>query len=148
MKIERINPSDVEKFKELRQIFIEVFENPAPDLDDRQYEILRDNRHFIALGAVVGFQLVGGLTAHIVPNYYRGGHDLYINDLAVLKDHQGKRIGQSLLEAAQDFCSKHGIGEMYVSADAKDKKANSFYEKNRGKKKGTNFYTFSIRPEA
>ncbi|MBD3637056.1 MAG: GNAT family N-acetyltransferase [Crocinitomicaceae bacterium] len=142
MVIERIKPDEIEKFIELREIFIDVFMQDAPALTEQQYAQLRDNRNFVAVGATVGFELVGGLTAHIIPNYYKGGLDFFIYDIAIKREHQRKGVGLELLKFAQQFCKDHGIKEMYVAAEDTDEQALSYYRKTNAEEIGTRFFIY------
>ena len=144
MVIERLNPKELDKFQELRQIFIEVFDEPAPTLDDAQLAVIRDNRNLVVFGATVGFELVGGLTAHIIPNYYRGGLDLFIQDLAIKKEHRRKGIAGALMKKTKEYCANHNIKEMYLAAEADDKQANDFYKSTEAEELPAIFYNYKI----
>ncbi|MEO9532293.1 MAG: GNAT family N-acetyltransferase [Crocinitomicaceae bacterium] len=144
MVIELIKPEEVDKFIELRRIFAEVFEQDAPILDEDQIKRIRDNRSFIAIGATVGFELVGGLTAHLVTNYYQGGLDLFIYDIAIKTEHQRKGVGIELLNFTKKFCKEHHVNEMYVAAEADDENALSYYRKTDGKEIAARFFVYEI----
>lgn len=144
MIIELIKPDEIDKFIELREIFITVFEEDAPALDEEQYARLRDNRNFVAIGATVGFELVGGLTAHLVPNYYKGGLDLFIYDIAIKTAHQRKGVGIELMKFAKKFCVEHGIKEMYVAAEDDDDNALSYYRKTDAEEQGARFFIYKF----
>ncbi|MFT4600415.1 MAG: aminoglycoside 3-N-acetyltransferase I [Arenicella sp.] len=144
MVVELIKPDELEKFVQLRQIFIEVFKEDAPALNEEQFKQLRDNRSFIAIGATVGFELVGGLAAHIVTNYYKGGLDLFIYDIAIKPDHQKKGIGNELIKFAKQFCIDHKIKEMYVSAESVDEKALSYYRNSEGKEVESRYFVYKF----
>ncbi|UKN02955.1 GNAT family N-acetyltransferase [Paracrocinitomix mangrovi] len=144
MIVERIKPDEIEKFIELREIFIEVFKSDAPALNEQQYAQLRDNRNFVVVGATVGFELVGGLTAYLVPNYYKGGLDLFIYDIAVKTEHQRKGVGIELLKFTKNFCLEHGIKEMYVAAEDNDEQALSYYRKTDAEEIGARFFIYKF----
>lgn len=144
MVIELIKPDEIEKFIELRNIFIDVFNQSAPALDEEQLRQVRDNRNFVAIGATVGFELAGGLTAHIVPNYYKGGLDLFVYDVAIKSSHQGKGVGVELLNFAKSFCVDHKIKEMHVSVREDDKNAMSYYSKTGATEMPGRFFTYQF----
>lgn len=145
MVIERLGPNDLDKFKELRNLFIEVFQEPAPELTDEQLVAIRDNRNFVVFAATVGFELVGGMTAHIVPNYYRGGIDLFIQDLAIRSTHRRMGVASELLGKAKKFCEDHRIREMYLAAEWDDDQANAFYKSTEAEELRAIFYTYKIK---
>jgi len=63
--------------------------------------------------------------------------ELYINEMAVLPEHQGTGIGKQLLSAVKDYCKNRGLAGivLYTSEYAP---AATFYEKNGFKlSKGT-----------
>lgn len=142
MVIELIKPDEIEKFVELRNIFIDVFDLTVPALDEEQLKLVRDNRNFVAIGATVGFELAGGLTAHIVPNYYRGGLDLFVYDVAIKPSHQGKGVGVELLNFAKKFCTDHKIKEMHVAVKEDDQNAMTYYSKTGAKEMEGRFFTY------
>lgn len=146
MVIELIKPEEIEKFVKLRDLFIHVFDEQAPALNETQYAQIRDNRNFVAIGATVGFDLVGGIAGHLVPNYYKGGLDLFIYDVAVKHGHRRKGIGSELMKFAIQFCKEHGIKEMYVSADQEDDHALAFYRKTNPSETSARFFNYSIQP--
>ena len=144
MVIELIKPDEIEKFIELRNIFIDIFKEDAPALDEVQMKQVRDNRNFVAIGATVGFELAGGMTAHIVPNYYKGGLDLFIYDVAIKVEHQGKGVGIELLNFAKNFCVDHKIKEMHVAVKEGDQNALSYYGKTGAQEMGARFFTYKF----
>lgn len=144
MIIELIKPEEIDKFMALRQIFIEVFEEDASELDEEQSKRLSDNRNFIAIGATVGFELAGGLTGHLVTNYYKGGLDLFIYDIAIKPEHQRKGIGVELLNYTKQFCKNHGVKEMYVAAESADENALAYYRKTDAEEISTKFFNYKF----
>ena len=72
---------------------------------------------------------MGGLTVHLLPNYYEGGLMAYIYDVGVLPDFQGKGIGKQLITHLCEYCQAQGIQEAYVEAEAADIDALQFYRK-------------------
>jgi aminoglycoside 3-N-acetyltransferase I len=144
MIIELIKPEEIDKFIELRQIFIDVLEKDAAILDEAQSKQLRDNRNFIAIGATVGFELAGGLTAHLVTNYYKGGLDLFIYDIAIKPDYQRKGVGIELLNFTKNFCQEHAIKEMYVAAESADENALTYYRKTDAEEIASRFFVYKF----
>ncbi|MEX1002140.1 MAG: GNAT family N-acetyltransferase [Crocinitomicaceae bacterium] len=142
--IKRIGPEEIEEFKALREIFIEVFERPFAELDDQQYANLRDNRNFVAISATVGFELVGGLTAHIISNYYQGGVNLFIYDIAIKKEHQQKGVGKALIQFTRKFCSDHNIKKMFVLVNEDNERALSMYRNAEVQEIGMRLFSIQV----
>ena len=144
MIIELIKPEEIDKFIELRQIFVREYDANAAVLDEQQSKQLSDNRNFIAVGATVGFELVGGLAAHIVTNYYKGGNDLFIYDIAIKPEHQKKGIGNELIKFTKQFCIDHNIKEMYVAVDENDENGLAYYRKTEGQERASRFFVYNF----
>jgi GNAT superfamily N-acetyltransferase len=144
MVIELIKPEEIEKFIELRQIFAQEYGAKAKVLDEQESKQLRDNRSFIAIGATVGFELIGGLAAHIVTNYYKGGNDLFIYDIVIKPSHQKMGIGRELIKFTKQFCIDHHIKEMYVAVDEKDENGLNYHRKSEGTERASSFFVYNF----
>jgi aminoglycoside 3-N-acetyltransferase I len=72
-------------------------------------------------------QVIGGLTAYIIDQYYSEKPLVYIYDLAVLEEYRRRGIAKSLIKYFTDFCKEKGFEEVFVQADRVDEEALSFY---------------------
>lgn len=104
-KIKQLHSPDIEQFKELVEIFVDVFEMDNFILPDTNYlqEIL-NRQNFISLVAIFDNKIIGGLTSYVLPSYYCESSQVYIYDLAVNKIFQRKGIGRKLLEGLAECC--------------------------------------------
>ena len=127
-QIKRLEKHDVPLLKKLIDIFDDVFENAVHSVASETYlQMLLEKSEFIALAAVPGEEVLGGLTAYELPMYYTEESELYLYDIAVKTDSQRKGIGKKLLSALSDYCRQHEIREMFVEAHEEDQHAVDFY---------------------
>ncbi len=120
--------TNLDDFKQLLGIFYEVFEmedviNPP---DEHLQNILQAPTFKVIL-AKTGNRVIGGLTFHILPQYYTPIPQVYLYDLGVTLSKQRQGIGKLLIEAVLDYCRIHGVEECYVQADHDDHHAVNFY---------------------
>lgn len=102
----------------------------------------KDNTVFVA--AYLNHELVGGLTAHVLPSIYGKFSELYIYDMAVSRAHQRHGIGSQMLEFVKSYCRENGIIDLFVQADTVDTGARNFYKKNGGVEEDVRHYDFKI----
>jgi aminoglycoside 3-N-acetyltransferase I len=120
--------TDLDDFKQLLHIFHEVFEmEDAVIPSDEHLRGILHTPTFNVLLAKIGDRIVGGLTFHILPQYYTPIPQVYLYDLGVTSSFQRRGIGSMLIAALKDYCKKHGIEEFYVQADQDDTQAVNFY---------------------
>jgi aminoglycoside 3-N-acetyltransferase I len=100
-----LTSTDASLFKTLLRVFGEAFE----ELDTYQSAVpgeayLRDllgQQHFIALVALDGDTVVGGLVAYELQKFEQARKELYIYDLAVSAEHRRKGIATNLIRELQ-----------------------------------------------
>ena len=123
--------NEVDQFKELLLIFNEVFENSGTLPSEAYLAALLDRVDFKVLVALVGEKVVGGLTVHVLPNYYEEKPMAYIYDVGIDPPFQRKGIGNSLISEVCRYCKENGFAEAYVEAEADDLEAIRFYRKTK-----------------
>lgn len=127
-----LTSTDVPLLKTLLRVFGEAFE----ELDTYQSAVpgeayLRDllgQPHFIALVALDGDMVVGGLAAYELQKFEQARKELYIYDLAVSAEHRRKRIATNLIRALQRVAKARGVYVIFVQADLGDTPAIRLYE--------------------
>lgn len=128
MKIDTLTTSDLSLFKELISVFKQVFEMPNTDLpNDHHLKRLLSDDGFLAVVALEGEKVVGGLTLYLLPQYYEEIPVGYIYDIGVLPEYQRKGVGRKLLEKALKYSREKGCREVFVQADKEDDHALEFY---------------------
>lgn len=129
MEIRKLKPSEVSHFKLLIGIFKEVFENTDTMPSDEHLSMLLRKSDFFVLVASVNFEIVGGLTVHILSSYYTEKPVAYIYDVGIHPRFQRQGIGKSLMEFLNQYCIENGFQEAYVEAETDDLDAVNFYRK-------------------
>jgi aminoglycoside 3-N-acetyltransferase I len=133
LKIKRLSLSDIDLFKELIRLFINVFEEEDASVPDDNYlERLLTKADFLVFVAMDNKQIVAGLTAFELSKYYSKSSELFIYDIAVKPEHQRKGLGKMLLEHTKKYCREKGINEIFVAANQEDQHALDFYHATGG----------------
>jgi aminoglycoside 3-N-acetyltransferase I len=124
--------TDMPLLKSLLRVFGEAFEEPDTYQNavpsDRYLQALLGKQHFIALVALDGDTVVGGLVAYELQKFEQERKELYIYDLAVLAEHRRKGIATNLIRELQRFAKERGVYVIFVQADPGDTPAIHLYE--------------------
>ena len=131
--IRRLVPGDVPLFRKLNVLFGEAFAEPdtytAAPPDDAYLQDLLGKEHVVALVALAGDEVVGGLVAYELDKFERARREVYIYDLAVAAPHRRHGIATSLIGHLRDIAARRGAWVIYVQADYGDDPAIALYEK-------------------
>ena len=84
---------------------------------------------FIALAALKGDDVVGGIAAYVLPKFEQERSEVYIYDLAVAEAHRRQRIATDLIEELQRIAASRGAYVIFVQADYGDDPAIALYTK-------------------
>ena len=129
---EQLTTSDINLLKDLLRVFGEAFE----DVETYQGAVPEDGylrsllamRHFIAVVARSGGEVVGGLAAYELQKFERDRREIYIYDLAVAKEHRRKGVATGLIAELKRVAAKRGAYVIYVQADKDDAAAIALYQ--------------------
>lgn len=128
VEINRLEPGDIDQFKELILLFENVFEMEGFNMPTQSYlQHLLGKDSFLVFVAILDGMVVGGLTSYTLPQYYSPLPQVYIYDLAVKTEFQRNGIGKKLISGITDYCKKIGIEEVFVQAHEEDGHAVRFY---------------------
>lgn len=131
----KLEPAELNQFIELLRVFEEVFETANFKMADQDYlKKLLDSDAFFVFVAIHEGQVIGGLTAYIMHQYYSPSTLVYIYDLAVKEVWQRKGVGRQLIQDTNQYCRKIGAEVVMVEAEESDDHAVKFYESTGGKK--------------
>ena len=134
LKIRRLGKSDVGIFKEMIQLFQEVFEEEKQTKIEELYlEKLLEKPGFMVYCAISNGEVVGGLTAYELPMYYSKHSEIFIYDIAIKAEFQRKGVGRKLLSSLQVYGKKNNIEVIFVAVNEEDKHALDFYHSTGGK---------------
>lgn len=87
--------------------------------------------YFIALVALNGKEVVGGIAAYELVKFERERSEIYIYDLAVAEDHRRKGVATALIRELKKIAAARGAYVIFVQADTdvEDKPAVALYTK-------------------
>ncbi len=127
-----LSVSDVSILKELLQVFGEAFGEPQTYQgavpSDAYLESLLAKSHFIALVALDGPRVIGGLAAYVLDKFEQERKEVYIYDLAVSSGYRRQGIATGLIDHLKGFARELGAYVIFVQADADDIPAIRLYE--------------------
>jgi aminoglycoside 3-N-acetyltransferase I len=128
LRVLRARVPDVKLAQRAFTTMAEVFEeDTSHELPLEHVERLLAREDFWALVALVGDEVVGGLTAHVLPMTRDASSELFVFDLAVRRDHHRRGIGRALMRHALDAAREAGLSAMFVPVDDEDIEAREFY---------------------
>ena len=107
-----LSGTDIARFKELLQVFAEAFADPQAYSSavprDAYLQALLDKDHFLALAALDGSKVVGGLTAYVLDKFEQERKEIYIYDLAVLEAYRRRGIATGMINKVRTIVSERG----------------------------------------
>ena len=128
-----LGPADVTQFRAMLAMFGEAFGDRAAYLesqpDDEYLRGLLSSGLFIAVAALDGSAVIGGLAAYLLPKFEQARSEIYIYDLAVREAHRRKGVATSLIGELKKLAVARGAYVIYVQADRGDDAAIALYTK-------------------
>lgn len=114
-------------------MFGEVFEDietyTGSQPDDRYLSQLLSRDDFIAIAAMSGGQVIGGLAAYVLHKFEQQRSEIYIYDLAVRLEHRRQGVATALISALRGLARERGAYVILVQADKGDAPAIALYNK-------------------
>jgi len=129
--IRMLGPDDVPLLEGMSAMFGEAFEDRETYAGARPSEgylrrvLGRDD--FIAVAALQGGEVVGGLAAYQLRKFEQERSEIYIYDLAVAAPHRRQGIATALIEQLKVISAARGAYVIYVQADLEDAPAIELY---------------------
>jgi aminoglycoside 3-N-acetyltransferase I len=131
--LRHLMPPDVGLLRKLNALFGDAFADPktygAEPPSDPYLEGLLAKEHVVALVALEGEEVLGGLVAYELDKFERARREMYIYDLAVSAEHRRQGIATALIEHLREMAAQRGVWVIYVQADYGDDPAIALYEK-------------------
>ncbi len=145
---QRLNADDLAPFAGLLHIYNEVFDTPELEVPPADYirQLLGKNDFIVFVAKDGCNQVIGGLTAHVLPSVYKNKNEVYVYDVAVLKALHRKGIGKRLWEAFISYCKDRGYHTLFVQADNTDAHAIAFYHATAGTPLMAVHFTYDLNP--
>jgi aminoglycoside 3-N-acetyltransferase I len=144
----QLTSTDVALLKDLLRVFAEAF----AEVDTYQRRVpsdeyltrLLNKEHFIAVVALQGKEVVGGLAAYELDKFEQERREIYIYDLAVLKGHRRKGIATGMIGALRKIAAERNVYVIFVQADLGDGPAIALYE-SLGTKETAHHFDIEVR---
>lgn len=135
LDIRHLTSNDISLMESLLKAFGKAFEDAEtyaanPPSQDYLRRLLEGDT-FIALAAVTGDEVVGGIAAYELKKFEQERSEIYIYDLAVLAAYRRQGIATALIEKLKAIAAKRGAYVIYVQADTgvEDEPAIALYSK-------------------
>lgn len=149
--IRRLGPADLSLLRKLNALFGEAFAEPetygAEPPDDAYLAALLAKPHVVALVALAGQEVLGGLVAYELDKFERARRELYIYDLAVGEAHRRQGIAIALIGRLREIAAERGAWVVYVQADYGDDPAIALYEK-LGTREAVLHFDIAVEPRS
>jgi ribosomal protein S18 acetylase RimI-like enzyme len=101
----------------------------ASQPDDAYLQQLLGSETFIAVAALDGTEVVGGLAGYVLPKFEEARSEFYIYDLAVAEAYRRRGVATAMIRELQALAAKRGIYVIFVQADHGDDPAIALYTK-------------------
>ncbi len=131
MEVKKLDKNETVAFKELIEIFNDVFENEREIPNYAHLHQLLSDPKFIVFVIKLQHKVIGGATVYILHQYYSVRPLAYIYDVGIAKHFQGQGFGKALMAEVCTFCKVNGCEAAYVEAENDDVDAVDFYRKTR-----------------
>jgi len=131
--IQQLGPDDVALMEALLATFGEVFDDVETYRRNRPgtgyLRQLLGSDSFIALTALKGGEVLGGIAAYELKKFEQERSEIYIYDLAVAAAHRREGIATALIQKLNDIAAARGAYVIFVQADIGDDPAIELYTK-------------------
>ena len=151
-EIIHLNEEDIPLLQSLNTMFGEAFNDPEnyttrPPSSDYLKKLLATPT-FMALVAVEGGRVVGGLAAYELHKFEQQRSEIYIYDLAVLASHRRQGVATALIEKLKAIGQERGAYVVFVQSDkgVEDQPAIALYSK-LGTREDVFHFDFAIEPQ-
>lgn len=146
MVVQKLTAHDLPLLSELIDVYETVFEMQNFQKPEAAHlQTLLEEKTIIFFVAIANHQVIGGLTAHVLPSTYSASSLVYLFDLAVQTVHQRKGIGRKLVAALREYCTDCGYMEVFVQADLEDQHALDFYQAIGGTPENVIHFTYALQ---
>src|SRR5262249_25483804 len=145
----QLTSADVSLLKDLIRVFGEAFDEIGTyqcsvPTDDYLIRLLT-KQHFIAIVAMNGNEVVGGLAAYELDKFEQDRREIYIYDLAVVESHRRRGVATGLICELRKIASERNVHSIFVQADTADGPAIALYE-SLGTKESAYHFDIEVPP--
>jgi aminoglycoside 3-N-acetyltransferase I len=124
--------ADVSLLKAALRVFgdafgeVDTYQRSVPS--DYYLTGLLSKQHFIAVVAMTGEEVVGGLVAYELDKFEQDRREIYIYDLAVVDSHRRRGVASGMIGELRTIASQRNVYVIFVQADPEDGPAIALYE--------------------
>ncbi len=133
VELRRLTPAEIPVLRQLNALFADAFGDAetygGEPPDDAYLADLLAKEHVIALVAMAGQDVVGGLVAYELDKIEKARREVYIYDLAVAEACRRQGIATALILHLKGIAARRGAWVVFVQADYGDEPAIALYEK-------------------
>jgi aminoglycoside 3-N-acetyltransferase I len=108
-----LGASDIKTLRNMLSMFGSAFDDAATycasQPDDTYLQQLLRNTNFVAIAAISGTEVIGGLAGYVLPKFEQKRSEFYIYDLAVDEAHRRQGIATALIEELKRQAVLSGI---------------------------------------
>jgi len=146
----QLGGADVALLRALLEVFADAFDDAVTYLGsvpgDGYLARLLGKPHFIALVAIAGEQVAGGLAAYELDKFEQDRREIFIYDLAVAERHRRRGVATALINELRRIASARGAYLMFVQADDGDDAAIALYETFGGASEAAHQFDIEVPP--
>jgi aminoglycoside 3-N-acetyltransferase I len=128
----QVTSADISLLKDLLRVFgaafgeMEVYQGSVPSDDYLTW--LLSKQHFIAVVAMSGEEVIGGLAAYELDKFEQDRREIYIYDLAVAESHRRRGVATGIIRELTRIAATRNVFVIFVQADQEDASAIALYE--------------------
>ncbi|WP_374581606.1 N-acetyltransferase family protein [Frankia sp. CiP3] len=139
-----LGSDDISALRQVGRLYLDVFDEEGPVLDDAYLRHLLEEGRALFFVAEAQGEVIGAVTAYMLPSVYGAYSEMYMYDMAVASAHQRQGIGGRLLTYIKQYCQAAQVKTLFVQADTPDTEARNFYRNNGGVEEDVRHYDFPI----
>jgi aminoglycoside 3-N-acetyltransferase I len=126
-----LGPRDVAVLRKMLDMLGQAFDDvptyTARQPDDPYLQDLLTSRTFVAIAALAGPDVVGGLAGYVLPKFEQARSELYIYDLAVAEAYRRRGVATAMIQQLRSLAAARGVYVIFVQADCGDDLAIALY---------------------
>jgi aminoglycoside 3-N-acetyltransferase I len=131
--VRQLSAGDADLLRSMLNMFAAAFDDAdqytSNQPNDGYLNKLLGRDNIIAMGAIAGSKVVGGLIAYELMKFEQARSEIYIYDLAVSEAFRRQGVATALIEELQQIAAERGAWVIYVQADYGDDPAVALYTK-------------------
>jgi aminoglycoside 3-N-acetyltransferase I len=130
-QIRTLGGDDLASMRAMLDMFGQAFGEPqtytAAQPDDAYLKQLLCSGTFVAVAALDGSNVIGGIAAYVLAKFEQARTELYIYDLAVHEAYRRRGVATAMIEELKRVALVRGIYVIFVQADPGDEAAFALY---------------------